>query len=307
MIGSQLVKMLVKRGAKVRITVHSRSPEENLSDVLSQLQIIKGDLTMRDFCIDAVKDIDTVFHLAAFVGGIGRNVNYPAEMYTPNMLMNTQVLEAARLADVEEYLYTSSACVYPANAKIPIKEKEVLRGPPEPTNAVYGWVKRMGELQAQVYAEEYGMNIAIVRPFNAYGPGDNFDLETSHVIPALIKKAFARQDPFIVWGDGSPSRDFVYSADIARGMLLAMEKYTCADPVNIGTGVETRIKDLVNLILHLTGHIPNEIRYEKKKLLGQRRRKADTTKAREKLAFEAEVSIEEGLRRTIEWYRRHYL
>lgn len=297
MIGSHLIELLLSEGAQVRTVVHSRRPH------VGGVEIIRGDLTKWDSCMAAVKGMDYVFHLAAFVGGVGRNVAHPAGMYTPNMLMQTQMIEAARIQDVDGYLYTSSACIYPAKCKIPISEEEGWKGPPEPTNATYGWVKRMGELQAQAYAKEYGMKIALVRPFNAYGPRDNFDPETSHVIPGLIRKAVEGQNPFRVWGSGEPSRDFVYATDIARGMLLALEKYAVADPLNIATGREIKIKDLANLILKLADHKHSKIIFEKGKPLGQLRRRGDVTKAKKTISFEAKVSLEEGLKWTIGWYR----
>jgi GDP-L-fucose synthase len=304
LIGSHLVEMLIDKGAHLRTIVHSRPPTQIFPPRhLNKIEFIKGDLTRWESCKRAVKDMNAVFHLAAFVGGVGRNVAHPAGMYTPNMLMQTQMIEAARIQDVDRYLYTSSACIYPAKCKIPISEEEAWKGPPEPTNATYGWVKRMGELQAQAYANEYGMKIAVVRPFNAYGPRDNFDPETSHVTPGLIRKAIEKQNPFRVWGSGEPSRDFVYATDIARGMLLALEKYVVADPLNIATGREIKIKDLANLILKLADHKPPKIIFEKGKPLGQPRRRGSVAKAKKTIGFEAKVSLEEGLKRTIDWYR----
>ncbi len=303
MIGSQLLMLLLEGGATARTVLHSRSLPEIIP--ARRVETLKGDLTTDAGCSRAVKDVDFVFHVAAFVGGIGRNAARPSAMFTPNMLMNTNMLEAARKAGADRYLFTSSACVYPGECRLPIAETETFNGPPEPTNAPYGWVKRMGELQAQLYAKDYGMKVAVVRPFNAYGPYDNFDPETSHVIPALIRKAVERQDPFMVWGDGTPSRDFVYSRDIARGMMLAMEKYAVADPVNICTGVETKISELVSLIPKLCGHAPSRIEYERRSLKGQQRRVGDTAKAREKLGFVAEVGLGDGLARAIEFYKTH--
>jgi len=298
LIGSHLIELLLKRGASVRTVMHSRPAPIELSDV----EVVRGDLTVWDTCVKAVKDMDYVFHLAAFVGGVGRNIAHPAGMFTPNILMNTQMLEAARLEGVERYLYTSSACIYPGNIKFFVEEKG-WDAPPERSNASYGWVKRMGELQAQAYFEEYGMKIAIVRPTNAYGPRDNFDLETSHVIPALIRKAVERYDPYVIWSTGESTRDFIHAEDIARGMLLALEKYAVADPVNLATGKSIKTKDLAYLILKLTGYESARVVFDQNRPIGQIERRVSIAKAKKKIGFTAQISLEEGLRETIEWYR----
>lgn len=298
MIGSHLVDLLLKRGANVRIVVHSR----HLPKKLKIGEIIRGDLTKQNICVKAVKDMDYVFHLAAFVGGVGRNAAHPASMFTPNILMNTQMLEVARLEDVERYLYTSSACIYPGNLDFFVEEKG-WDAPPEPTNASYGWVKRMGELQARAYSEEYNMKIAIVRPTNAYGPRDNFDLETSHVVPALIRKAVERRDPFVIWGTGESTRDLIHAKDISRGMLLALENYAVADPVNLATGRSIKIKDLAYLILKLSEYENARVIFDKNKPTGQVVRRVSTAKAKEKIGFVAQISLEEGLKKTIDWYK----
>jgi GDP-L-fucose synthase len=301
LIGSHLVELLLSLGAYVRLLVHSRPPPIEIGD---HVEIIRGDLTRWNSCIKAVKEMDFVFHLAAVVGGVGRNAAYPASMFTPNILINTQMLEAARLADVERYLYTSSACIYPADLELFVEEKG-WDGPPEPTNASYGWVKRMGELQAQAYHIEYGMKIAIVRPTNAYGPRDNFDLETSHVIPALIRKAIERHDPFVIWGTGESTRDFIHARDIARGMILTLMKYSVADPINLATGRSIKIKDLAYLILRLANYENARVVFDKSRPTGQLIRRVSTVKAKEKIGFVAKISLEEGLRETIMWYKKY--
>ena len=298
LIGSHLVELLLEHEANVHAVAHSRNPPIEFRDV----DMIYGDLTKWDSCIEAVKDMDYVFHLAAFVGGVGRNVAHPAGMFTPNALMNTQMLEAARLEGVERYLYTSSACIYPRNLEFFVEERG-WNGPPAQSNATYGWVKRMGELQAQAYFEEHGMKTAIVRPTNAYGPRDNFDLETSHVIPALIRKAVERQNPFVVWGTGESTRDFIHARDIARGMVLALEKYAVADPVNLATGRSIKIKDLVYMILKLSGYKRARIVFDEGRPTGQVERRVSIAKAKEKIGFVAKISLEEGLKETIAWYR----
>ena len=296
MVGSQLVELLLAEGAHVRTVVHSRQPHVN------GLEAIPGDLTKWESCVVAVKGMDYVFHLAAVVGGINMNITHPAYVYTSNMIMQTQMLEAARQENVERYLYPSSVCVYPADQTLFI-ENRAWEGPPEPTNAAYGWCKRMGEFQAQAYAKEYGMKIAIVRPANAYGPRDNFDPETSHVIPSLIRKAVERHDPFVVWGKGEVSRDFIHARDVARGMMLALEKYPVADPLNLGAEEEIKIKDLAKLILRLANYEDVKVVLKEDKPIGHLRRRVDTTKAKEKIGFTAEIPLEKGLKETIDWYR----
>jgi GDP-L-fucose synthase len=185
-----------------------------------------------------------------------------------------------------------------------LSEDKAWDGLPDETNASYGWVKRMGELQCQAYMKEYGMKIAVVRPTNAYGPHDNFDLESSHVIPALVRKAVEKQDPFVVWGTGEASRDFIHARDISKGMMLALEKSDNADPLNLGTGREIKIKELVDLILKLSGYEKAKVVLDKTRPVGQQGRRVDTRKAREKIGFEAEVTLEKGLKETIDWYKR---
>jgi len=298
LIGSHLIEELLAHSAHVRTVVHNRAPRR----FLDRVECIRGDLTKFEDCAKAVEDAEYVFHLAAFVGGVGRNRAHPAGMYTPNMLMQTNMLESARLKDVQRYLYTSSVCLYPGDISLMTEEK-AWEGPPEATNASYGWVKRMGELQCQAYAEEYGSKIAIVRPTNAYGPYDNFDLEASHVIPALVRKAVERQDPYIIWGTGDVSRDFIHARDISKGMMLALEKYAVADPINLGTGRAIKIRDLAYLVLRLSGHENARVVFDKTRPLGQLGRRADTRKGMEKIGFEAKITLEEGLAETIGWYR----
>ncbi len=298
LIGPHLIEELLAQEAEVCTVVHNRDPPK----FSSQVTIVKGDLTRLEDCLNAIADAEYVFNLAAFVGGVGRNKAHPAGMYTPNMLIQTNMLEAARLRSVERYLYTSSVCLYPGHISL-MREDTAWEGPPEATNAPYGWVKRMGELQCQTYTEEYGMKVAIVRPTNSYGPRDNFDPEASHVIPGLVRKAVEKQDPFVIWGNGEVSRDFIHARDVARGMMLALERYPAADPLNLGTGQEIKIKDLAYLILKIAGLENVKAVFDKTRPLGQMGRRADTRKAKEKIGFEAKIPLEEGLKETIEWYR----
>lgn len=300
LIGSHLIKELLAQNAEVRTVLHGHPLEENANRV----DCMKGDLTKLDDCLAAVENVECVFQAAALVGGVGRNKSHPAQMYTTNMLIQTNMLEAARLRDIDRYLYTSSCCLYPRDVTL-MSEDKAWDGPPEPTNTSYGWVKRMGELQCLAYAEEYGMKIAIVRPTNTYGPGDNFDLETSHAIPALIRKAVEKQDPYVVWGRGEVSRDFIHAKDVAGGMMLALQKHCVADPINLGTGREIKIRDLASLILKLSGHDPAKLVFDEARPVGQLGRRTDTNKAREKIGFVARITLEEGLKDTIDWYCKH--
>lgn len=301
-IGSHLVELLVSQGAKVRVADSLANGNlSNLGAVKDTVEFVQADLSSLLSCREAMRGMETVFNLAAWVGGVDYNVKHPGTMFYKNALINTLMLEAARLEDVEEYLCVSSACVYPRYCSIPTPESEGFLDVPEPTNIGYGWAKRMAEVQAQCYAEEFGKKIAIVRPYNSYGPRDHFDPEKSHVIPAIIKRIFDGEDPLTVWGDGEQSRAFVYVTDLARGMLLALEKAPNADPLNIGTEEEIKIKDLVHLIVGVSGKGPR-VFFDTSKPSGQPRRNADITKAKTLIGYEPEVSLEEGLRKTIDWY-----
>jgi GDP-L-fucose synthase len=308
MIGSHLVEALIDKGANVRVISHLRNIK--ILPKSKKLKILKADLTKFEDCKKAVKDMDYVFQLAAVVGGVGFNVSHRGTLFTKNILIQTNILEASRQEGIKKYLFTSSACVYPGVCKIPISEEECVVGvfdrPPERTNDAYGWAKRMGELQAQYYKEEYGMKIAIVRPFNVYGPRDNFNLETTHVIPALIRKAVERQKPYKIWGTGEPSRDFVFVTDTVNGMMLALEKYVIADPINLASGIDIKIKDLASIILKISGYENPQIVFEKSKPLGQLVRRGSIEKVKKVLGFETKVSLKEGLRRTIDWYRKKF-
>jgi GDP-L-fucose synthase len=304
-IGSHLVERLLAEGAKVRVADNLENGSlDNLESCLNKIEFINCDLTEPANCKAAVKGVEIVFNLAAKVGGVGYNIAHPAIMFTRNVLINTLMLEAAREEGVERYLCVSSACVYPRYCAIPTPESEGFRDEPEPTNKGYGWAKRIAEIQAQTFAEEFGMKIAIIRPYNTYGPRDHFDPEKSHVIPAIIRRIFDGEDPLVVWGDGEQTRSFVYVTDVVKGMLLATEKYLKADPLNIGTEEEIKIKDLVNLILKLSGK-KLKIIFNSTKPSGQPRRSADITKAKSLIGYKPEVSLEEGLRKTISWYTQH--
>jgi len=302
-IGSHVVEMLVANGAEVIVVDNLENGNmNNLSKIKSNIIFKSGDLKILDTCIAVSKNMDMVLNIAAKVGGIDFNKKHPGTMFRDNILINTNVLEAARINNAERVLVVSSACVYQRHCKIPTPESEGFKGMPEPTNDGYGWAKRMTEFQAQAYAREFGMKIAIARPYNAYGPRDHFDPEKSHVIPALIKRIFDGENPLTIWGSGEQSRAFLFVTDFARGLLEIVEKYPEADPINIGTDEEIKIKDLVKLILKIAGKNP-KIFFDISKPEGQPRRNCDNTKAKEKIGFKARVNLDEGLKKTIEWYK----
>jgi GDP-L-fucose synthase len=267
------------------------------------------DLRIRENCVSAVRDIDVVIHLAAKVGGIGYNRNNPATLFYDNAMMGIQLMEAARREGVEKFVQVGTVCAYPKYTSVPFKEEDLWNGYPEETNAPYGVAKKMLLVQAQAYREQYGFNAIYLLPVNLYGPRDNFNPESSHVIPALIKKFVdakkSGNDKVEVWGTGSASREFLYVEDAAKGISLATERYNKPDPVNLGSGMEITIKDLVALIGELTG-FSGEIVWDTTKPDGQPRRCLDVSRAREEFGFEADMGFREGLKRTIKWYMDNF-
>lgn len=304
-IGSHVVEKLVARGAKVTVLDNfSNGREANLAAVRDRVRILRGDGTHLPDAVAACKGQQVVMNLAARVGGIEYNRTHQGTMLRDNLLLGTVVLEAARLEGVERFLAVSSACVYPRDCAVPTPESEGFRGEPEPTNGGYGWAKRMAETAARYSAEEFGMQVGIVRPYNAYGPRDHFEPETSHVIPALIRRVFSGENPVTVWGSGRQTRAFLYVEDLAEGMLLAIERYPVPDPVNLGTDEEVSIADLIRLILDASG-MRAELVFDTTKPDGSPRRQSDNHKAEESLGFKATTRLAEGLAQTIEWYRAH--
>ena len=251
---------------------------------------------------------DLVIHLAAVVGGIGHNQKNPGKFFYDNLMMGVQLIEQSRLHGVKKFVATGTVCAYPKFTPVPFKEDDIWNGYPEETNAPYGLAKKMMLVQSQAYREQYGFNSIFLLPANLYGPGDNFDLETSHVIPALIRKCVeARRmgSEFIeVWGSGKPSREFLYVEDCAEGIVKAAADYDGADAVNLGNGREVVIKDLIEMIARLAG-FEGEIRWQAGKPDGQPRRQLDTTRAWERFGFRAQTSLEDGLRKTIDWYEKN--
>ncbi len=246
-----------------------------------------------------------VIHLAAVVGGIGANRERPGEFFYDNLMMGTQLMEAARLNNVEKFVGISTICSYPKFAPVPFREDDIWDGYPEETNAPYGLAKKMMLVQGQAYREQYGFNAIHLIPVNIYGVGDNFDPQTSHVIPALIKKCFdaieVDSSEIVVWGDGTPTREFLHVTDAAKAIVLATEKYNESHPVNIGSSYEISIRDLVQVIKEETGFI-GDIVWDSSKPNGQPRRKLDVSRAKEAFGFESKVDFRDGIRELIDWY-----
>ncbi|MFB3765645.1 MAG: GDP-L-fucose synthase family protein [Methanotrichaceae archaeon] len=267
------------------------------------------DLRRWEICQSAVKGIDLVIHLAARVGGIGFNQNYPANLFYDNAIMGIQLMEAARLEGVGKFVAVGTVCAYPKFTPVPFSEDNIWNGYPEETNAPYGLAKKMLLVQSQSYRQQYGFNSIYLLPVNLYGPGDNFDPESSHVIPALISKfskAVSTGSRVVeAWGTGLASREFLYVDDAARGIVKASESYNKPDPVNLGSGKEISIRDLVELIARLTG-FEGDIKWDTARPDGQPRRCLDVSRAKKEFGFEAEMGFEEGLLRTITWYKEHY-
>jgi GDP-L-fucose synthase len=261
--------------------------------------------------IDSIKRMydvskpDLVIHLAAQVGGIGANREHPAEFFYNNLMMGVQLMHEAYERKIEKFVALGTICAYPKFTPVPFKEEDLWEGYPEETNAPYGLAKKMLLVQSQAYRAQYGYNSIFLMPVNLYGPRDNFNPESSHVIPALIRKCLeakaAGRDSIEVWGDGSPTRGFLYVEDAAEGILLAAEKYNKSDPVNLGSSIEISIKDLITLIAKLTG-FEGKIVWDTSKPNGQPRRGLDLSRAEREFGFKSQVNFEEGLRRTIDWY-----
>ena len=292
-LGSHLVERLNADGHEV---VVPRRAETDLTDMADTARVF------------AETKPELVFHLAAEVGGIGANQANPGRYWYANLMMGAHVLEQARLHGTRKLVLAGTICSYPKLAPVPFREDDLWNGYPEETNAPYGVAKKALLVGAQSYRAQYGMNTITLLPVNLYGPGDNFDLESSHVIPALVRKmveAQARGDDAIeLWGDGSPTREFLYVEDCAEAFLLASQRYDGVEPVNAGTGEEISISALAHLIAELTG-FSGEIVWDTSRPNGQPRRKLDTTRAAELFGFRARVSLREGLSRTVDWYRSH--
>jgi GDP-L-fucose synthase len=295
-LGSHIVEQLQQRGVRKEQLYVPRSRDL--------------DLRRWENCVKAVRDKDIVIHLAAKVGGIGFNQNYPGELFYDNAIMGIQIIEAARQEGVEKCVVLGTVCAYPKFTPVPFSEDALWNGYPEETNAPYGLAKKMLLVQSQAYRQQYGFNSIYLLPVNLYGPGDNFNPESSHVIPALIKKfveAVREKKPTVdVWGTGAASREFLYVEDAARAIVLATERYNKPEPVNLGAGKEISIKDLVEIIRKHTG-FAGVIHWDTSKPDGQPRRCLVTSRAEKEFGFVAQVPFEEGLKRTVEWYKQYTL
>ena len=291
-LGSYVIEGLRKRGCK-NISV----PKIEDYDLVDINDIVRMYDDMRP---------DIVIHLAAVVGGIGANRQHPGEFFYKNLMMGVQLIEQGRLRNIEKFVAIGTVCAYPKFTPVPFKEDDLWIGYPEETNAPYGLAKKMLLVQSQAYRAEYGFNSIFLLPVNLYGPGDNFDPASSHVIPALIKKCIdaidAGDDHIDCWGTGSASREFIYAADAAEGILLATEHFNGPEPVNIGAGFEITIKKLTEKIVEFTG-FSGQIRWDSSKPDGQPRRCLDTSRAGKLFGFEAKSSFDKGLKATIEWYK----
>jgi GDP-L-fucose synthase len=306
-IGSFVVEQLLAAGAAVRVSVlEEKDANRFLRDKLSDIEVVSADLRELHEATRATASQDVVLHLAAIVGGIEYNIKHPGSIFRDNVLLFMNTLEAARRNQVERFLVTSSACVYPRFCSIPTPESEGFLDRPEPTNEGYGWAKRMEEFLGESYAKEFGMRIAIARPYNCYGPRDNFAPESSHVIPALIRRIWReRENPLQVWGSGAQSRSFLYVEDFARGLLEVAEKHPVAEPLNIGADAETTVADLVRELnqIHLeTRGAHFDVVFDTTKPEGQPRRRCDTRLAQEKIGYSARMDFAQGLRATVQWY-----
>jgi GDP-L-fucose synthase len=292
-LGRQVVKQLIQQGANP-----------------AKIQVVRSrdcDLRLLDNCQRAVEQQDIVIHLAAHVGGIGLNREKPAELFYDNLMMGTQLIHAAYEAGVQKFVCVGTICAYPKFTPVPFKEDDLWEGYPEETNAPYGIAKKALLVQLQAYRQQYGFDGIYLLPVNLYGPEDNFDPRSSHVIPALIRKVYEAQqrgDQHIpVWGDGSPTREFLYVDDAARGIVMGTQGYSGPEPVNLGTGYEISIRDLITLIAKLMD-FRGEIVWETDKPNGQPRRCLDTHRAKALFNFSAQTPFEVGLAQTIEWYRQ---
>ena len=289
-LGSRIVKLLKENGVE-NITV----PRSDSCD-----------LRISENCTRITKDVDIVFHAAGNVGGIGYNKDHPASVFFDNIMMDTLMIEESRKNGVEKFIAIGTVCSYPKFTPVPFSEEQIWEGYPEETNASYGLSKKMMMVQSDAYRQQYNFKSMVLVQTNLYGPKDNFDPNTSHVIPALIKKIYdakvSGKSEIELWGDGSPSRDFLYVDDASRAAILAAEKYEKSEPINIGSGKEITIKELAELVRKLMSAENISIKWNIEKPGGQPRRCLDIQKSKKEIGFMPIVSIEEGLKRTIDWY-----
>lgn len=294
-LGSYVVEKLRERGCS-EIFI----PRSSQYDLKSRASIAR--------LFDAARP-DIVMHLAAVVGGIGANLVNPGKFFYDNLIMGVELIDEARCRDIEKMVLLGTICAYPKFASVPFKEEDLWNGYPEETNAPYGLAKKALLVQAQAYREQYNLNSIYLLPVNLYGPRDNFDPSTSHVIPALIKKCVEakrnREPRITVWGTGEPTREFLHASDCAEAIVLATESYDKGEPVNLGTGEEISIRDLVSLIARFAG-FEGEVAWDTTRPDGQPRRRLDTRRAEKEFGFRARISLEEGIKQTIDWYESRF-
>lgn len=292
-LGKHVQQELLKHGARAECFYIPRSATEDLREFAAAQRV--------------VQDADLVLHLAARVGGIGFNQKFPGALFYDNAAMGLNLIEASRLAKVKKFVMVGTICAYPAHTPVPFREDDLWNGYPEETNAPYGVAKKAMLVMLDAYRRQYGMNGVFLLPVNLYGPEDNFDLESSHVIPALIRKfidAKEQNQPYVtLWGDGSPTREFLYVADAARGVVMAAESFDSSEPVNLGSAQEFSIKHLAEIIQRKVGYT-GDIRWDTSRPNGQERRKLDVSRAEQRFGFRAEMSFEEGLAHTIDWWMK---
>ncbi len=293
-LGKRVIAELLARGAKKEAILIPRSKTDDLRDAT--------------VCRHVVEGADLVIHLAAKVGGIGFNQKYPGELFFDNAIMGINLIEASRRANVKKLVVAGTICAYPRHTPVPFKEENLWNGYPEETNAPYGVAKKSLLVMLQAYREQYGLDGIFLLPVNLYGPEDNFDLENSHVIPALIRKFCEAKDrgdkKVVLWGDGSPTREFLYVDDAARGIVMGAEAFDGSEPVNLGSSEEIKIADLAELIRKKTA-FEGKIEWDTSRPNGQERRKLDVSRAKNLFGFTSQISFDEGLKRTIDWWRAH--
>lgn len=297
-VGTHFVRALLEQGARVRVPLHRRPMV--VQD--PRIELVQADLSRMDDCRAACEGIDYAIHAAGGVGAAGVSPHHAIASITTNLVLTAQVAQAATEMGVQRFLVFSSSTAYPVTDH-PVQEDEMWSGPPHPSYFGYGWMRRYLERMSEYLASKSGMGIALVRPTAIYGRHDNFDPQASHVIPALIRRAVAKEDPFEVWGTGNEARDFLHVTDLVRGSLLALEKHAVCDPINIGSGKTVTVRDVVTGILRAARHDHARIAFDLSRPETIPVRRVDVSKAKRVLGFEPAVSLEDGLADTVTWYR----
>lgn len=304
-IGSHVSELLVNNGAAVTILDDfSNADDKNISEIKNSVNLVKGNAMNPEVCRKAFAGHHILINMVAKVGGIEYNRTHQADMFYDNALLELIPLKAAQESGIKRVLMVSSACVYPHSASTPTPESEGFLDDPEPTNLGYGWAKRMGEIGARVFSDQYGMDVAVIRPYNCYGPRDHFEDEKSHVVPALIKRILSGENPVTVWGSGTQTRSFLYVEDFARGIILAAEKLPKDTPINLGSDEEVTMLELIDKIKKIS-NTSFEIKLDTSKPDGSPRRKSDNTLSQNLIGFKPVITLDEGLMRTITWHKQH--